>query len=52
MRTSLQNVRYTFRVLRESLGLTFTILLTVALGIGANTAIFTAAYATLLAPLP
>jgi putative ABC transport system permease protein len=33
-------------------GLTITILLTVALGIGANTAIFTVDYATLLAPLP
>lgn len=47
-----RNLRYTFRSLRGSLGLTLTILLTVALGIGANTAIFTLAYATLLAPLP
>jgi putative ABC transport system permease protein len=47
-----QNLRYAFRTLRESLGLTCTILLTIALGIGANTAIFTVAYATLLAPLP
>ena len=52
MQSLLQNLRYTFRTLRESLGLTFTILLTIALGIGANTAIFTVAYATLLAPLP
>jgi predicted permease len=48
----LRNLRDTFRSLRESLGLTCTILLTIALGIGANTAIFTVAYATLLAPLP
>jgi len=48
----LQNIRYTLRTLRESLGLSCTILLTVALGIGANTAIFTVAYSTLLAPLP
>ena len=52
MQTLLQNLRYTFRTLRESLGLTSTILLTIALGIGANTAIFTVVYATLLAPSP
>jgi putative ABC transport system permease protein len=33
-------------------GLTLTVLLTLAIGIGANTAIFTVDYATLLAPLP
>jgi putative ABC transport system permease protein len=33
-------------------GMTLTVLLTFALGIGANTAIFTVDYATLLAPLP
>lgn len=38
--------------MRESLGLACTILLTIGLRIGANTAIFTVAYATLLAPLP
>jgi predicted permease len=48
----LQNLRSSFRTLRDSLGLNCTILLTIALGIGANTAIFTVAYATLLAPLP
>jgi putative ABC transport system permease protein len=40
------------RLLGRNPGLTITVLLTVALGIGANTAIFTVDYATLLAPLP
>jgi hypothetical protein len=48
----LQNLRFTLRLLTRNLGLTVTILLTLALGIGANTAIFTVDYATLLAPLP
>jgi putative ABC transport system permease protein len=47
-----QNLRYALRTLRANPGLTCTVLVTIALGIGANTAIFTAAYATLLAPLP
>ncbi len=52
MQTLLQNVRYSLRVLRKNPGLTLTVLLTLALGVGANTAIFTVDYATLLAPLP
>jgi len=39
-------------MLARNPGLTFTVLLTLAIGIGANTAIFTVDYATLLAPLP
>jgi len=47
-----QNLRFSLRMLGRNPGLTVTILLTLALGIGANTAIFTVDYATLLAPLP
>ena len=52
MQTLLQNLRFSLRMLWKSKALTITVLLTVALGIGANTAIFTVDYATLLAPLP
>jgi putative ABC transport system permease protein len=52
MPTLLQNLRFSLRQLGRNPGMTITILLTVALGIGANTAIFTVDYATLLAPLP
>ena len=48
----LQNLRYSFRTWRDDRGLILTILLTMALGIGANTAIFTMVNGTLLAPLP
>jgi putative ABC transport system permease protein len=48
----LDDLPYTWRVLWKNPGLTGIILLTVALGVGANTAIFTVDYATLLAPLP
>lgn len=52
MQSILRNLRYTVRMLWKSPGLTLTILFTLALGIGANTAIFTVDYATLLAPIP
>jgi predicted permease len=52
METLMQNLRFSLRMLGRNPGLTFTVLLTLALGIGANTAIFTVDYATLLAPLP
>ena len=52
MQTLLQNLRFSLRLLGRNPGVTITVLLTVALGIGANTAIFTVDYATLLAPLP
>lgn len=52
MATLVQNLRFSLRMLARKPGLTITVLLTLALGIGANTAIFTVDYATLLAPLP
>src|SRR4051794_11943136 len=52
MQNLIQNLRFSFRMLWKNPALTLTILLTLALGIGANTAIFTVDYATLLAPLP
>ncbi len=52
MQTLLRNLRFAVRTLWKSPGLTLTVLFTLALGIGANTAIFTVDYATLLAPLP
>ena len=52
MQTLLQNIRFSLRMLARNPGLTLTVLLTLAIGIGANTAIFTIDYATLLAPLP
>lgn len=52
LETLLRDVWYGLRRLRKNSGLTLTVLLTLALGIGANTAIFTVDYATLLAPLP
>jgi len=52
MEKLLQNLRFSLRMLGRNPGLTATVLLTLALGIGANTAIFTVDYATLLAPLP
>src|SRR5215469_11550412 len=52
MRRLLQNIRFSFRVLRKNPGITTTIALTLALGIGATTAIYTVVYATLLAPMP
>jgi predicted permease len=48
----MREIRYAFRTLVRNRGLSFAAILVFALGIGANTAIFTVVRAVLIAPLP
>jgi putative ABC transport system permease protein len=52
MKALLRNLRFSLRMLHKNSGLTVAVLATMALGIGATTAIYTVVYQTLIAPLP
>jgi len=48
----LMNIRFGLRALRQNAGFTIVAVITLALGIGATTAMYSVTYATLIAPMP
>jgi predicted permease len=52
LESSVRNTRYALRGLAKTPAFTATVILTLALAIGANSAVFSAIYAVLLRPLP
>jgi putative ABC transport system permease protein len=52
MYTLLQDLRYSLRQLRKNAGFTLTAIISLALGIGATTAVFSVVYAVVMDPYP